>query len=240
MLFDCLKCENLKLRHSCIWLACLIIPVIPATMGTFNLLQNQGVLDKDWYSLWTQISLFYSMFFYGPLIALYCAYLWRLEHLNHNWNLLKSSPVHLSHIYLSKLIVIMKVTVFTQLWLAVLFIAGGKLAQIPGFAPVEIFLWLLRGTLAGLAVGSLQLLLSLFFHSFALPIGIALLGSVLGMFPSNKGLGMLWPYSLMLTGMNSNKSQDALAGKSLSYFLCLFLFFLVFSGISILVMKRRE
>lgn len=240
MLTNCLKCENMKLRHSCIWLACLIIPCIPAVMGVFNLTQNLGILDKSWYSLWTQASLFYANFFFAPLIALYSAYLWRLEHINHNWNILKSSPVPLADIYWSKLLIIIKVTIITQLWLSLLFFVGGKFIGLSGFIPVRILFWILRGTLAGLAIGALQLLLSLIIHSFALPIGIALMGSISGLLLSTKGLGLYWPYSLMLMGMNSNKEEEALTGGSLSFFISVLLFFLLFSIISIQIMKRRE
>ena len=50
MLIHCIKAENLKLKHSCIWLACLIIPCIPAVMGVFNYLQNLELLKSGWYS----------------------------------------------------------------------------------------------------------------------------------------------------------------------------------------------
>ena len=71
MLNLCIKAENKKLRHSVIWAACVIIPIIPAVMGTFNYQQNLGILTGKWYSLWSQLSLFYACFFYAPLIALY-------------------------------------------------------------------------------------------------------------------------------------------------------------------------
>ena len=44
----------------------------------------------------------------------------------------------------------------------------------------------------------------------------------------------------MLMGMNSNKNEDTLAGHSLSFFLSVLLFFLAFSGISILLLKKRD
>ena len=43
-------------------------------------------------------------------------------------------------------------------------------------------------------------------RSFSLPIGIALVGSFLGLLINNMGKGICWPYSLMLIGMNSNKT----------------------------------
>ncbi len=102
MLIHCIKAENLKLKHSCIWLACLIIPCIPAVMGVFNYLQNLELLKSGWYSLWSQLSLFYASFFYAPLIGLYCSYIWRLEHLNNNWNVLMTTPVTVPCVFFGK------------------------------------------------------------------------------------------------------------------------------------------
>lgn len=73
--------------------AVFALPLISAIYGTFNYLQNLEILKDGWYSLWTQHTLFYSMFFFPAMVAAYAAYLWRLEHLGHNWNLIMASPV---------------------------------------------------------------------------------------------------------------------------------------------------
>jgi len=44
MLTRCILAERKKLRHSLILPACILIPIIPAIMGTFNYLQN-GILS---------------------------------------------------------------------------------------------------------------------------------------------------------------------------------------------------
>ena len=60
-------------------------------------------------------------------------------------------------------------------------------------------------------------------RSFAVPIFLGLLGGITGIFISSKGHGLLWPYSLMQLGMNSNRSADALAGSyGLFAFSCIF------------------
>lgn len=240
MLSKCIKAENLKLRHSCIWMACAVIPVIPAIMGTFNYRNNLGILQSEWYSLWTQITLFYSSFFYAPLIGLYCSYLWRLEHLNNNWNVLMTTPVPVRNVFFSKLAVIFKVTLLTQLWVGVLYFICGKLCHLPGFIPLRILTWLIRGTLAAAAVGTLQLLLSMVIRSFAVPVGIALAGSILGFIISNKGYGMYCPYSVMLLGMNANKSEDSLRQGPFPFLASLCVFFLLFTRISIWYLKKRD
>lgn len=240
MLLRCIKAENRKLKHSLIFPACIIIPVIPAVMGTFNYLQNAGILTQKWYSLWTQHTLFYASFFYAPLIALYCSYLWRLEHRNNNWNVFMTAPVSIPCLYFGKLAVIFRVTLMTQLWVGILYLSCGKAIGLPGFCPGDICFWLLRGTLAAAAIGAIQLLLSMVIRSFSVPIGIALIGSVLGMMLSNKGLGLYWPYSLMLMGMNSNKTEDTLNGSLLPFILSTLVFFLVFYLAAIRILRTRD
>ncbi len=240
MLLRCIRAEMRKLKSSILFPACIIIPVIPTVMGTFNYLQNIGILKDQWYSLWTQHTLFYSTFFYAPLIALYCSYMWRLEHRSNNWNVFMTAPVPISCLYFGKLTVIFFVALITQGWVGILYLIAGKLAGLPGLCPAEVLFWLLRGTLAAIAVGALQLLLSMFIRSFSIPIGIALAGGVIGMLISNEGFGIYWPYSLVLMGMNSNKSADVLSGNSLLFVLSAVLYFLLFYLIAVRILKTRD
>ena len=240
MLLRCIKAENMKLKHSIIWSACILIPIIPAVMGTFNYLNNVGLLTEGWYSLWTQFTLFYSWLFYAPLIALYCSYLWRLEHLNSNWNVLMTAPVPVRGLFLGKLAVIFRVTLFTQDWVFLLYVICGKLCGLPGAAPLDTVLWMLRGTLAAAAIGTMQLLLSMIIRSFAVPIGIALAGSILGFLFMNKGWELYWPYSLMMLGMNANKYDDMLSSQLGMFLVTCILFLLLFCGVGITMLRRQD
>lgn len=240
MLLKCIKAENMKLKHSSIWAACIVVPVIPAIMGTFNYLNNLGLLKSEWYSLWTQITLFYSWMFFAPLLGLYCSYLWRLEHLNSNWNLLMTSPVPVRDLYLAKLAVIFRVIVSTQIWLAVLYLICGKLCGFPGMMPADVIFWLLRGTLAAVVTGALQLFLSMAIRSFAVPVGLALGGSILGFLVAGKGWGVCWPYSLLILAMNANQESDVLKGQYPVFAVGIVLFFLLFSALNILWLKKRD
>mgnify|MGYP000071646253 CR=1 FL=1 len=96
MLLSCMRAELMKLKRSFIWVVFLLLPIISTVMGCANYLQNVEILDSLWYSLWTQTTLFYSNFFYGPLIAVYCAYLWRVENFNHNRNALMTCLLYTS------------------------------------------------------------------------------------------------------------------------------------------------
>ena len=167
MLWTCVKTEQLKIRRCHLLPVFLAIPVIPAFMGGGNYVQNIEVLQSEWYSLWTQYSLFYSNFFYAPLIALYCAFVWRVEHLNHNWNQLMTMPVPKTDVFLSKLCLAMGCTIFLQLWMWVLFVITGKIVGLPGLPPPEIFVWLFRGGNGGL--GSLPCSFFCPWSSAALP-----------------------------------------------------------------------
>ncbi len=239
MLLACIKMEQKKMKNSHIWLVFLLIPLLPAFMGTGNYLNNLAILKSEWYSLWTQESLFYANFFYGPLIALYCAYIWRIEHMGHNWNSLMTMPVPVRDILLSKLLLAMGCTIFLQLWLWVLYAVSGKLVGLPGMPPAKVLVWLLRGSVGGLAIAALQILLSMWIRSFAVPIALALLGSILGLLASNGGFGLLWPYSLMLMGMNANHAED-MVGDLAGFCISTACYLALFIGLGILYLKKRD
>ena len=239
MLLACVKTERKKLHHSNLWVAFLVIPLLPTVMGAANYMNNLGLLKSEWYSLWTQHSLFYANFFYAPLIALYCSYIWRVEHLNYNWNHLMTMPVSAADIFLSKLLLAMRCTIVLQLWMWVLFLTAGKAVGLPGLPDVQILGWLLRGSLGAFAITALQLVLSMMIRSFAVPIAIALLGSVAGLLASNGGLGLFWPYSLMLMGMNANRTED-MVSSSLGFGVSTLVFFLVFTGFGIYWLRRKD
>ena len=239
MLFACVRTEQKKLRHSHLWVAFLVIPLLPTVMGAANYMNNLGLLKSEWYSLWTQHSLFYANFFYAPLIALYCSYIWRVEHLNYNWNHLMTMPVSAADVFLSKLLLAVRCTVFLQIWMWVLFLIAGKAVGLPGMPDLQILVWLLRGSLGALAITSLQLLLSMIIRSFAVPIALALLGSVAGLLASNGGFGLYWPYSLMLMGMNANKTDD-MVSSFLGFGISTLVFTAAFTCFGILWLKRRD
>lgn len=240
MLTRCIRSEKKKLRHSILWLACLAIPLIPAVMGTFNYLGNLEILTPGWYNLWTQETLFYANFFYAPLIGLCCAYLWRLEHRDHNWNMLMTTPVPVWAVFMSKLLIALRFLLVIQLWIGILFLISGMMIKVEGSFPAEIVLWLLRGTLAGAAIAALQLFLSMVVRSFTLPVIIALLGSIASVGVTAKGLGFLSPYALMMLGMNANRAEDMLSGQLIPFLADASGFLLLFCLLSVAWLKKKD
>ena len=54
MLLRLIRAERMKLKRSPVWIAFILMPIIPAVLGTINYLGNIEILDSEWYSLWTQ------------------------------------------------------------------------------------------------------------------------------------------------------------------------------------------
>ena len=145
MLRRCICAENRKLHASPIWLMFLILPIISAGYGTFNYLQNLEILTDGWYSLWTQHTLFYSLFFYPAMVAAYAAYLWRLEHMGHNWNLIMTAPVKPMCLFTAKFVVVAKLALLTHAFVFVLYVFCGRVfAHFSGWPPIELPLFLRR------------------------------------------------------------------------------------------------
>ena len=240
MLKRCILAENRKLHASPIWAMFFLLPIISAGYGTFNYLQNLELLTDGWYSLWTQHTLFYSMFFFPAMVAAYAAYLWRLEHLGHNWNLIMAAPVRPLDLFAAKFVVVGKLALLTHGFVFLLYIFCGKVfAHLPGLPPVQLPLFLLRGAVGALAVIAAQLVLAMVIRSFAVPIFLGLLGGITGLFIAAKGFPLLWPYALMQAGMNANKSDDMLAGLYAPFFLsCAFWLAAMFLLAWLLLRKR--
>ena len=85
-----------------------------------------------------------------------------------------------------------------------------------------------------------QVSLSMVIRNFALPVLIALGGSVAGLLAASEDLGLYWPYSLMLMGMNSNRTEDVMAGSIWGFFLNCAVFLVVFLLIANALLTKRD
>lgn len=237
-LLKTMKAEHLKLKRSPVWLAFFFLPMISAFFGTNNYLMNQGILKSEWYSLWTQHSLFLCYFFMPALIGTYCSYLWRLEHMRNNWNGFLTAPVPLGALYLGKLFHAAVMIIAGNVWIFLLYFLCGKFCGLENGLPQEAAGWFLGGVLGGMAVCCVQLLLSLFIRSFAIPIGIGLVGGIGGLLITNKGLGLFYPYSLYSMGMRANNPNLEL---DIPIFVtgCI-VYIILFSVLSVWRLRRRE
>ena len=240
MLMRAIACERLKCKGTLIWPAFLLIPVIPVILGCGNYLGNLELLKSAWYSLWTQVTLFYANFCFAPLIGIYCAFLWRYERFNTCMDALFARPVSYVSIYLSKYLMVCFVTALTQLWLAVLYVAAGKCVGLPGLPPAAIFLWIARGAVGGFVLATIQFFFASAVRSFAFPIAAGLVGGVSGLIAAGSQLGIFYPYSLMILGMNANRSEDMLSSHTALFLVLSAGYILLFLAAGISIISRRE
>ncbi len=234
-----LKAERMKLKRSPVWLAFLIMPIIPAVLGTLNYMGNLELLKSEWYSLWTQHTLFTDYFFLPIMIGVYCAYIMRLEHNNHNWNKILTMPQSRGAVFVSKLLTASFMVLISEAWIGALFIMSGRLVGMTAPPYADIITWCAFGTLGGVVMAAIQLFLSIFIKSFALPIGISFAGGLSGLVFLAKDLGHIWPYSLMAYGMNSNAPQQmSEKGYGAFVIVCLIYIGLVTIAGSVVMNKR--
>ena len=238
MILRVLRAERIKYRRAPVWLAVVILPLFPAVLGTANYLANLEVLQQQWYSLWTQHTLFASYFFLPALLAVFCAWQWRLEYARHNFNSLLAAPVSHWAVYLSKLLPAVGMSFLAQLVTGLLFLAGGAAAGIDAPVPPQLAEWLLCGGLGGMAVCAVQLFLSLLLPSFAIPVAIALVGGIAGFMVTAQGLGLWFPYSLLSLGMRANDPTMELNVAVL--FLSSVGYTCLFALLTVLLLKKRD
>lgn len=237
-LLKTIKSEQIKLKRSPVWLAFFVLPIISAFFGTFNYVANQGVLKNEWYSLWTQHSLFLCYLFMPALIGTYCSYLWRLEHMRNNWNSFLTAPVPRLSLYIGKLFQAIVMVLAGNAWVFLLYCLSGKITALPGLPPKESIGWFAGGILGGIVICCVQLTVSMIIRSFAIPIGIGLVGGVVGLAMTTKGWGLYYPYSLYCMGMRANNPNLVLDTKV--FIINSIIYIILFSVMSVLGLRRHE
>lgn len=241
MLFKLIKAERLKLKRSPLWLAFLFMPVIPALLGTLNYMANIEILQSEWFSLWTQHTLFTCYFFLPIMIGIYSSYIMRQEENNRNWNKVLSMPVSRNLVFIAKLVQVFSMILFSEIWICTLFVISGMVIGLTSAIPWgKLVIWCLFGTLGGTVIAAIQLMISLFIKSFAIPVGIALGGGLSGLVFLAKHLGHIWPYSLMAYGMNSNAPQELLESGYVWFVVICIVYIVLFMTISSTILSKRD
>ncbi len=208
-----LHSELVKLHRAPIWLAFVVLPLVAAAIGTFNYVSNLAILQDGWFDLWTQHTLFSGMFFLHALIGASCSWLMRLEHQGTNWNQLMTSPAGTLRILVSKLLVAWLMLGVGLAATGALFVGCGMLVGLPGLPGPEYAWWLVLGWVGGLASIACQLLVSLLIRNFAAPVGIAVIGGLVGFLLHAYDKGFAWPYGLVVVALNSNGKGALTAGQ---------------------------
>lgn len=193
--------ELMKMKRSKLWFLILMGPIIGVMLGVWNFLQNIDIFiqtkeDNGWLEAWTQVGLFYSSLIYPVLIGVYAALLCRNEHIGGGWKALLALPVKRSTVYLSKLIVIILLIAVTQMFLMIFYLVIGLLFSIPGNIPWMILLgFMFKGWLATLPLAAIQLILSINWNSFGLPLAINIIFTLPVMLAVNTSYGQFYPWA---------------------------------------------
>ena len=232
--------EWLKLRHSRIGIAIAVLPVISLLIGCANYALNREVLVNGWYSLWTQVSLFYGEFFLPMLVAIVCAYACRLEHMNRNWNMVLTAPVPAGSVFWAKWAVSALLVLAAQALFMALYWAAGLLLKMPGPFPAETIGWALRGWYACLSICALQLSLSIRIRSFAVPVGFSLAAVLAGLGLYVAGKGVYFPHSMLTIGMHALNQEPLDPRSELLFWIMNPAYALLLAGWSVRGLKRRD
>ena len=86
-----LRAELLKLRRSHLWLIAIVLPLLAVITGSINYFSNPGALTHGWDSLFSQVLLFYGMFYLSIGVAVIVAAAWRMEHQGSNYTMLRTN-----------------------------------------------------------------------------------------------------------------------------------------------------
>ena len=149
-------------------------------------------------------------------------------------------PIKPWQVFVSKLVTASLMLVLSELWIGLLFIVSGKIAGISEPIPKDLILWLACGTLGGMVMASVQLMLSAILKSFALPVGIALAGGISGLVALAKGFGHIYPYALMAYGMRSNAPQVLMENGNLQFVVICLVFLALFTASGSLWLSKRD
>lgn len=239
MLFRAIRAECMKLKRSMIFWAVVMLPLLAVGIGSFNYLGNLGLLKDGWYSLWTQVCLFYNYFFFPPLMGVLASYLCRLEHLG-NWNSILCAPLPRGVLFVAKLSVLVMLAALVQALLGGLYIAAGCAMGL-GAPPSELTRWLGYGLLASVCVCAVQLCISLRIKSFAAPVAVALCCGIAGLMMLSQGWGLFFPYSLISQAMSANDPRAPMEASARNgLFVSSFAFACLFAMVGVRQLSRME
>lgn len=231
-----------------VWLV-LFVGIISSTIVTLVYLINViGAVDLDtnpWNSFLNRSFAANSIFIMVPFIILMTSYMCHLEIQSNGWKFLYTLPLKRVEIYLSKLFVIV-LLFFTALVLYFFVaIAAGYLVDFiyPEFEfryyspDVGLFLEnIFKLFLSLLGVIGFQYWLSLQSKNFIIPIGVGLIGFVIGflLFASNSQYGQYFPFSFPMFIKKFKMVKDSGASANTWYQVSGMISVLVFLGFTIL------
>lgn len=199
--------EFLKMKNSNVLIPIVLLPVLSVVFGTINYAGNIEILKKEWISLWTQVYLFYGLFFLPGLIGIVCSYQWSCEHSNGNIKLLLTSTKPLGKIILSKMMVAMIIILATQSLLFLFYFISGSFFAFKTTIPVMLIKYLVFVTVLSISIVSMQMYISLKIKNFAIPVVVAIIYSFIGMLLTAKMKMKIFSYLFSMSTITSEMNK---------------------------------
>ena len=220
-----LRAELLKLRRSHLWLIAIVLPLLAVITGSINYFSNPGALTHGWDSLFSQVLLFYGMFYLSIGVAVIVAAAWRMEHQGSNYTMLRTNTRRAVSLIAAKTTAVSILILFMQLILVVgTFVVGVTFASHNGAPPLKYLVLVLISIVAAVPLVLLQSVLSMYLKSFAAPIAWSFLGLIIGIAFSFapgwiRDLGWLFPYSLVSRSLSLISVATGATGTSIDILL---------------------
>ncbi|WP_157793877.1 ABC transporter permease [Paenibacillus donghaensis] len=199
--------EWMKIRRS--WLPFLLIigPVAGILIGISNFLANQEVFIKgpdsnEWLEAWTQVQLFYASIIFPVLVSIMSAIVCRSEHISGGWKQLLALPVSRSSVYLTKLMVVAVLIALMQVMLLSAYIAVGSMLFHSTLPIQQMLRFIILGWLAALPLSAMQMIVSVRFISFGLPLAINIACTLPVVIVVNSTAGQYYPWALPALAMS--------------------------------------
>lgn len=239
--------ERRKSKRAWILLAVAVLLVgLNAFNGVGNYLSNTEAFRAQgmtWIAVWGQAGLLWAVLFFPFLITLRAASLTRMEHEQANWRRLASYGAHL-RAYQGKLLLLAGFVVACQaIFTAVILVSSLALGfTLTGADLAAMACWGLLGSVGGLTVAAIQLLVGVLVRSFATTVAIGLIASVGSLMVTLVApfFEALYPYAQIGVGMRVRALDWPSLAETTGFLVWNALLILVAVGIGRLVLRRKE
>ncbi len=199
--------EILKIRRLKLWIVIILGASISVMLAFTNFFNNYDVFmqpgDNPWIEAWTQVAIFMGPFILPISAAIFTALIFRSEHIGGGWKQILALPVSHTKLYISKFLLVATLMGITQLVVLILFLFFGFIKGVRADIPlIDLILFSLRGWLASLPLIAIQLIPSLHWDNFGIPLGINIAFTLPSLFIANSKLGQFYPWTQPLLAMS--------------------------------------
>lgn len=211
------RAELTKLKRSSTWIIAVVLPVLAVITGTVNFAGNPDVLTAGWASFTSQVMLFYGLLFYSMGISLLAATVWRMEHRGSNWNLLLTGSAPSLRLVIAKVgVILIPVALMQVVLILAAVLSGVFVLRLGGIFPWEFPVAGVIAVATAVPLVAGQSLLSMMTKSFATPVGLCLVGCVIGVASVTSSalrpLGYVLPQAINTRALSLGSSALAESG----------------------------